>query len=83
MYKIQQTRSALLSYVLSKTSPTNVKIISVFILHYNGREKLEGNWMVPRATNTKIFGMNFKVSSQWRKFEFNVVSIFHLNGHNV
>ena len=39
--------------------------------------------MVPRATNTKNFETDFKVSSQWRKFEFNVFSILHLNCHNV
>ena len=82
-YKIQQTGSVLLSYVSSKTSPTNFKTVSIFILHYTRREKLEGNYMVPRATNTKNFETNFKVSSQSRKFEFNVFSILHLNGHNV
>ena len=38
--------------------------------------------MVPRATNTKNFETDFKMSSQSRKFEFNVFSIMHLNGHN-
>ena len=33
--------------------------------------------MVPRATNTKRFEMDFKVSSQWRKFEFDIFSILH------
>ena len=40
-YKIQQTRSVLLSYDSSKTSPTNFKTISVFILHYTRMEKLD------------------------------------------
>ena len=31
--------------------------------------------MVPGATNTKNFDTDFKVSSQSRKFEFNVFSI--------
>ena len=35
------------------------------------------------ATNTKNFETDFKVSSQSRKFEFNVFSIIHLNGHNL
>ena len=29
------------------------------------------------------FETDFKMSSQSRKFEFNVFSILHLNGHNV
>ena len=66
-YKIQQAESVLLSYVSSKTSPTNFKTISVFILHYTRREKLEGNWMVPRATNTKNFETDFKLSFQSSK----------------
>ena len=40
-------------------------------------------WTLPRTTNTKNFETDFKVSSQSRKFEFNVFSILHLNGHNV
>ena len=38
--------------------------------------------MIPSATNTKNFETDFKVSSQQRKFEFNVFNIIHLNGHN-
>ena len=44
----------------------------------------EENKIVPCATITKSFETDFRVSaqSQSRKFEFNVFSIIHLNGHN-
>ena len=35
--------------------------------------------MVRSATNANNFEMDFKASSQLRKFEFNVFSILHLN----
>ena len=38
--------------------------------------------MVLRATNTKNFETDFRVSSQSTKLELNVFSIIHLNGHN-
>ena len=63
-YKIQQIRSVLLSYDSSKTSPTNFKTISVFILHYTAGEvrlniEPERNKMVPSTTNTKNFETDF------------------------
>ena len=42
----------------------------------NYEEIINGNF------NTQLVLISLKVSSQSRKFEFNVFSIIHLNGHN-